>query len=520
MGIVDEVRGAFSGAGRLLGGRSRKANPNQSFYVSSFGGSPIWTTIKYEALAREAFNGNVYAHKGIQQIGISIASIEWFVAREEHTPDGETDIHELDRHPLKDILKRPNPQQGWPAFIENVIQDLYIGGNVYILKVCDPDTNYPVELYCLRPDRVRIVPGNKQNPIAGYIFTATGTNSAFYPQTSVLHIKYRNPIDDFYGMSPLMVAIYPIDMNNEIRKFNMGLLQNGARPSMLVSTEQEVDPEEIQRITALLYSKYGGTANAGKFIVLDKDFHVDRLSLSPVDMDWHALATMTAKEVGIALGVPPERLGDNANKTYSNYQEANRAFYTDTIIPLVEYFKGEFNNWLSTVYPDHAYIDIKRDRIIALIEEEKMRVELANMKLGSGAYSINEWRKDMGKKAITDISTMNPADIPLGVLQIAQIQAMLGMGAGGGMGGMGMGGMGAPGAAGGLEALMGAGGEAAASGEEPAPGEPIKAEVVKPKTPKDVMSAILGEASGKPAQEFTAYGLPPKGLEDDDDHDE
>ena len=61
------------------------------------------------------------------------------------------------------------------------------------------------------------------------------------------------------------------------------------------------------------------------------------------------------------MGIP----GDN---TYSNYQEAHRAFWRQTIIPLVARTQKNFAAWLSPFYGTFHF-DYDVDRIEALSDE-------------------------------------------------------------------------------------------------------------------------------------------------------
>ncbi len=51
------------------------------------------------------------------------------------------------------------------------------------------------------------------------------------------------------------------------------------------------------------------------------------LSLSPKDMDFIEAKNSAAREIALALGVPPMLLGIPGDNTYSNYAEAQRAFW-------------------------------------------------------------------------------------------------------------------------------------------------------------------------------------------------
>jgi phage portal protein BeeE len=56
-----------------------------------------------------------------------------------------------------------------------------------------------------------------------------------------------------------------------------------------------------------------------------------------------------AREIALAIGVPPVLLGIPGDATYSNYQEANRAFYRQTVLPLVTRTARALTDWLGSV---------------------------------------------------------------------------------------------------------------------------------------------------------------------------
>ena len=50
------------------------------------------------------------------------------------------------------------------------------------------------------------------------------------------------------------------------------------------------------------------------------------MSMSPKDLDFIEAKHGAAREIALALGVPPMLLGIPGDNTFSNYQEANRTF--------------------------------------------------------------------------------------------------------------------------------------------------------------------------------------------------
>ena len=80
--------------------------------------------------------------------------------------------------------------------------------------------------------------------------------------------------------------------------------------------------------------QYQGAANAGRPLVLEGGLDWKAMSLSPKDMDFMEAKHAAAREIALAFGVPPMLLAIPGDNTYANYQEANRVFWRQTVLPL------------------------------------------------------------------------------------------------------------------------------------------------------------------------------------------
>jgi hypothetical protein len=95
-------------------------------------------------------------------------------------------------------------------------------------------------------------------------------------------------------------------------------------------------PDQFDRLKQDLDALYSGAANAGRPLLLEGGLDWRPMSLSPADLDFLEARNSAAREIALALGVPPQLLGIPGDNTYANYKEANLAFWRMTVLPLAE----------------------------------------------------------------------------------------------------------------------------------------------------------------------------------------
>lgn len=368
-------------------------------------GQAVWSPRNYESFAKEAYGKNVVAYQAINRIADAIASVHLGVYR------GDT---ELVDHPLITLLERPNTLQSYSDYVRAKVSFLMIAGNGY-------EERFMVgrevkELYQLRPDRMKIVPSSNGIPSA-YEYTL-GQNKVRWemdPRTltcDVRHLKLFNPLNDWYGMSPIEAGSYAIDQNNEAMNWMQALLQNSARPSgaLTVKDSGTLSDENFNRLKAQIEEQYSGSSNAGRPMLLEGGLDWQQMGLSPTDMGIIEAKFSSARDVALAFGVPPQLLGIPGDNTYSNYAEARLAFWEDTALPLLQMIVNDWNNWLGSIYGVEIKPDI--DSIPAIAEKRLSMWQMADQ---SQDLTINERRALKGYGPIEggDVLFVSSAEIPL-----------------------------------------------------------------------------------------------------------
>lgn len=369
------------------------SDPKPNFYMYDLA-DPSWTNRNYGQFAEEAYKRNVVANRCINLISRSSASIDWLVY------DLRNKL--LNDHPILKVLHQPNPTQGGAEFFEALYSHKLISGNAYVLANRNKN-NEIKELYLLRPDRVQVIPGKGSLP-EGYLYKLEDVE-VFYPvnaltgYSDVLHIRSFNPLDDWYGLSQIEAASYSIDLHNQSSIWNKSLLQNGARPSgaLIVQTNDSsggfLTDDQFDRLKEQFESKYSGSSNAGKPLLLEGGLQWQEMSYSPKDMDFLETKNSAARDIALALGVPPQMLGIKGDNTYSNMQEARFAFWEETIIPLVDRTIDALNNWFNAFSRNNVKISYDINSISALSSKQEkiwQRLEKADF------MTENEKREAVG----------------------------------------------------------------------------------------------------------------------------
>ena len=376
---------------RLLRGAEKKASAIAPLLIAEGGRRPLWTPRQYEALAEEGYQKNVIVYRCVSLIARGVASVPWHAYK-----NGVR----LDAHPLLTLLQNPNPLQGLASFMEGLTATLLLSGNAYIEGVMGEGK--PLELYLLRPDRMRIIPGTSGVPEA-FEYTLHGKSvrlsvDPFSGHSAVLHIKTFNPLNDWYGMSPIEAAAHAIDQHNAVASHNLALLQNGGRPTGALQFREgqngeNLTEEQRQRLRDDLRCAVEGSENSGRILIMEGDFEWKEMGLSPKDLDFIEGKYLSAREISQVYGVPPMLVGVPGDSTFSNYKEARYHLWEDTVLPLLEMMKGEFNKWLSPFFEEAITFDYNTEGIPALAPKREAlwgKIEKASF------LTLNEKRALLG----------------------------------------------------------------------------------------------------------------------------
>ncbi|MEZ5779866.1 MAG: phage portal protein [Paracoccaceae bacterium] len=343
----------------------RKASATGRVVAWGTSGRVAWSPRDAVSLTKAGFSGNPVGFRAVKLIAEAAAALPLICQDRERR---------YDVHPVIDLMRRPNPGQGRAELFEALYGQLLLSGNGYVEAV--GGAGLPVELHVLRSDRMSLVPGADGWPVA-YDYAVGGRKHRFDmtgPADPVCHIRSFHPQDDHYGLSPMQAAAVAVDVHNAASAWSKALLDNAARPSGAIvykgaDGQAQLSGDQYDRLVQEMEMHHQGARNAGRPMLLEGGLDWKPMGFSPSDMEFQKTKEAAAREIALAFGVPPMLMGIPGDATYANYQEANRAFYRLTVLPLATRVTAAVAYWLSTHLGEEVELRPDLDQVPALAAE-------------------------------------------------------------------------------------------------------------------------------------------------------
>jgi HK97 family phage portal protein len=385
--------------------------------VVSLSSAPSWN-VTYETYAREGWKKNPTIRACIKIKGRALGRLPLRV----FTTADDGSEKPLDNHPVWDILKRPNKKQTWAMFCRELQIHADLCGEAFVLRL--GAANLPSELRLIRPDRITVE--HTTTDVTGYTYLKNTQWAKLYSPEEICHIRFESALDDWRGESPLTAAAVSGDLENNGLDWNSSLLKNLAVPSVVFEGEAGTflpEPEDQKRIEEKFKEKYAGKDKAGTVAFLAGGFKVKEIGYSPKDMDWLQGMIGAQIRIAIVLGVPPELIGIQGQKTYSNYIEARRSFYEETILPDADEILNSITAFLQPMGGDQGFqIGVDLSKVSAIQEAQGDHWTRSKEAFQAGGMDLGEYCSELGTAAPED-DVKSLRILPSGFMPLADIAA-------------------------------------------------------------------------------------------------
>ena len=342
-----------------------KASATGRVVAMQSSGRVAWSPRDTVSLTQTGFAGNPVGFRSVKLIAEAAAALPLVC---------QDACQRFDAHPVLGLIARPNGAQGRAELLEALYAQLLLSGDGYVEAV-GGEAGLPLELHVLRSDRMSVVPGADGWPVA-YEYAVGGRKHRFDTAEAqpICHVRNFHPQDDHYGFSPMQAAATAVDVHNSASRWSKALLDNAARPSGAIiykgaDGQGAMTNDQYERLVSEMESHHQGARNAGRPMLLEGGLDWKPMGFSPSDMEFQKTKEAAAREIALAFGVPPMLIGIQGDATYANYQEAHRAFYRLTVLPLATRVTTVLAHWLSGFTGELVELKPDLDQVPALSAE-------------------------------------------------------------------------------------------------------------------------------------------------------
>ncbi|MCQ4575249.1 MAG: phage portal protein [Candidatus Brocadiales bacterium] len=348
-----------------------------------------WRSKQYMEIYGDAEYSSVWVFACVKAIAQTVASVPFVFYKD--TSSGRERLPQT--HPLVKLFWGVNPRMTRYDFWEASMVYMELTGNCFWALEKNNSDGHPGEIWPLRPDRMRIIP-NKEELVDGYLFSV-GEKSVGYGRDEMIHLKYFNPLNELWGMSPLAAVRQGLLADFYAVMYNQKFFKQGARPSGVISTQAELNDAAMWRLRAEFDQAYSGAERSHRVILLEKGLQWQSISLGQKDMEFIEQRRLSREEILAVYKVPPIEVGILEHANYANSETQDRIFWTKGVIPRLRKIEECVNTFLAPRFGVGIFGEFDLSGVEALRDNELDKSDIATKLVGSDVWTVNEARKKL-----------------------------------------------------------------------------------------------------------------------------
>lgn len=342
---------------------------SESGFLSLFGGFNRDKTIK----DHEYVNFFVsWQYAAITAIADSLSGLNWRLADKQ---DKEI------KHEYSDYIT--------PDLLQNIAIFMKMTGTAYVWKVMN--NRKVLGLSLLLPWNISPQIDNN-GYLKNWIYWDGGKQIILQPEEVMVFAEF-NPSQRYpyitRGYSPIQAIAMTIRGEKEIEKRNYAILNNDTPPGMILSTEQAMSKEQIEKVRESREARHSGAENTRKLAILPFGIKPINLQASPKEMEFVAQQAWDRDKILAIYKVPKAILGIGEGVNVGNVKAFNQTFASRCIEPLAKKIARVLNDQLFNGIWIFEFVNVLPT------DEEEIRNHYF-----AGGITRNEYRQELWYKPI------------------------------------------------------------------------------------------------------------------------
>ena len=233
--------------------------------------------------------------------------------------------------PLHNILaEKPN---GWMTgfeFRELMQSWILLWGNAYA-EIRPGQYGSVTELWPMHPSRMKIQ--RLESGRLRYSYTEPGKSKpTAYAQEQIFHLRWLTQ-DGVTGYIPTALSKDAIGLARATELHSGSYFGNGARPGIILESDQPLKPETAQRLRQTWDEMHRGPDRGSKTAVLPQGIKAKELSGSNESAQLLETRRYQLEEIARVFRVPGYMIGDVTKTSYSSAEQQGLDFVTFSLVP-------------------------------------------------------------------------------------------------------------------------------------------------------------------------------------------
>jgi HK97 family phage portal protein len=354
------------------------------------------------AMSVAAFN------RGVLYIATQMAKLPWEVKNQDNSLDEKSNLNFL-------LNRRPNDHTNAFNLRVTLMIHAIVAGNGY-WEIERDITGRVRNLWHIPSGDVQptyLSDGSLVYRVTGGSASNSDNGILFLLPRDIFHLRGFHSKDSITGLGAIDYCNNTLAISTGADMFASSLFANGGIPSGIIKVPGKLDLEVQNRMQESWESATSGR-KTGSTVVFEEGTDYQPISISPELLQFIEARKFGVPEIARFLGVPPTKLYDLTQSTYSNIEQENLAVANDTLDPWARNLENEADVKL-------LGRDMKRKTEIDLYEvfrgDMETRSAYYQKMMGIGGMTPNQIRKREGMAPYTDgdkyyIATNNftPAD--------------------------------------------------------------------------------------------------------------
>lgn len=372
-----------------------------SYFPSYEVTSPQYITPSAYSLAQAGYRTNEVIYAIIAKRAKAKAEAPLWV----YDDNGETP-EEIKDHGIRKLLKRVNYGVGEKMFwqISQIYKDI---AGFAAWEIESNNFGEPIRLWPMRPDWCSFLRGpdlsGQQRPLRAIRYQPYGLPPQDIPIERIVFDGYFDPLYPlikFY--SPTMNALHQIGLDNSMTEFLNDFTRHGAKFAGMISVAQVLNQNQADDIKRRFREAHGGTQNWTDPLVLGLGSKYETMQMSFKDMEFPELDARTESRICMSFEISPIIINAKVGlerSTYSNYEQANKAWYNEWVSPEWQLTADVFGEQMLPKYHDdiqNYYCEFNTGKVKALQEDRTAKVTRAVSMYGGRVAQLDESREEIG----------------------------------------------------------------------------------------------------------------------------